>query len=171
MSPKPPEAHGGAEQQTLLILGASGDLTARLLLPGLGGLLACGAAEGLLLVGSGADDWDDDRWRTRVADSFATASADGPQVDAVAKNARYSRADVTSEGDLRKLALPEYGEVLKGVLEGDPTLSVRGDMAVDCWRIIEPVLKAWREDAVPLQEYAAGSTGPESWPLSGVPQK
>jgi hypothetical protein len=30
------------EMQTLLILGAGGDLTARLLLPGLGGLLAAG---------------------------------------------------------------------------------------------------------------------------------
>jgi glucose-6-phosphate 1-dehydrogenase len=29
-----------SSRQTLLILGASGDLTARLLLPGLGGLLA-----------------------------------------------------------------------------------------------------------------------------------
>jgi glucose-6-phosphate 1-dehydrogenase len=40
-------------------------------------------------------------------------------------------------------------------------------MAVDCWRIIDPVLEAWRRDQVPLQEYAAGSTGPDDWPLSG----
>ena len=53
--------------------------------------------------------------------------------------------------------LSPYGEVLKGVFEGDPTLSVRGDTAVECWRIIEPVLKAWRDNEVPLQEYAAGS--------------
>jgi glucose-6-phosphate 1-dehydrogenase len=60
--------------------------------------------------------------------------------------------------------LPPYGEVLRGVLEGDPTLSVRGDIAVECWRIVEPVLRAWRDDQVPLQEYAAGSTGPGNWP-------
>lgn len=61
--------------------------------------------------------------------------------------------------------LLEYGEVLKGVIEGDPTLSVRGDMAVDCWRIIEPVQKAWRDGKVPLDEYPAGSAGPDGWPM------
>ncbi len=60
--------------------------------------------------------------------------------------------------------LPEYGEVLKGVLNGDPTLSVRGDMVEECWRIVEPVLDAWRSDRVPLEEYPAGSAGPEGWP-------
>jgi glucose-6-phosphate 1-dehydrogenase len=57
-------------------------------------------------------------------------------------------------------SLPPYGEVLKGIFEGDPALSVRGDMAVECWRAIEPVRKAWREDRVPLEEYPAGSGGP-----------
>jgi glucose-6-phosphate 1-dehydrogenase len=39
-------------------------------------------------------------------------------------------------------------------------LSVRGDVAVDCWRIVEPVIEAWRRDEVPLEEYPAGSDGP-----------
>jgi glucose-6-phosphate 1-dehydrogenase len=56
--------------------------------------------------------------------------------------------------------LPAYGQVLAGVLAGDPTLSVRGDQAVETWRIMEPILRAWRDDAVPLQEYKAGSDGP-----------
>jgi glucose-6-phosphate 1-dehydrogenase len=90
-------------QQTLLILGASGDLTARLLLPGLGGLLAIDEVNDLSLVGSGIDDWDDDRWRAQVADSFAAASASGIEVDAVAQRSRYLQADVTSEDDLRPL--------------------------------------------------------------------
>jgi glucose-6-phosphate 1-dehydrogenase len=72
---------------------------------------------------------------------------------------------VTLEADFGEGELPEYGEVIKGALEGDPTLSVRGDMAVDGWRIIEPAQKAWREDAVPLEEYPAGSMGPDGWPL------
>ena len=66
-----------ASEQTLLILGASGDLTGRLLLPGLGGLLASGREQGMALIGSGADEWDDDRWRKRVAESFAAAHASG----------------------------------------------------------------------------------------------
>ena len=60
--------------------------------------------------------------------------------------------------------LPEYGEVLKGVLDSDPTFSVRGDAAEQCWRIIEPVRKAWEAGSVPLDEYAAGSGGPAGWP-------
>ncbi|MEO7126788.1 MAG: glucose-6-phosphate dehydrogenase [Nakamurella sp.] len=61
--------------------------------------------------------------------------------------------------------MPTYGEVLLGVLEADPSLSVRGDTAEDCWRIVEPVLDAWRSNRVPLQEYPAGSCGPDGWPL------
>jgi glucose-6-phosphate 1-dehydrogenase len=56
--------------------------------------------------------------------------------------------------------LPAYGQVLAGVLAGDPTLSVRGDQAVQTWRIVEPVMRAWRDGAVPLEEYEAGSDGP-----------
>jgi glucose-6-phosphate 1-dehydrogenase len=90
-------------RQTLLILGASGDLSMRLLLPGLGALLAGGGGEQLLLVGSGRAGWDDDYWRQRVADSFAAANARGVQVDAVVRGARYLKADVTVEDDLRRL--------------------------------------------------------------------
>ena len=71
-----PVASAGTEQ-TLLVLGASGDLTARLLLPGLGGLLAESPGEALFLVGSGRDDWDDEHWRQRVTESFSAAT--GPQ--------------------------------------------------------------------------------------------
>jgi glucose-6-phosphate 1-dehydrogenase len=44
--------------------------------------------------------------------------------------------------------LPPYVQVLAGVLDFDPTLSVRGDQAVQTWRIVEPVLHAWRAGAV-----------------------
>ncbi|WP_374928016.1 glucose-6-phosphate dehydrogenase [Kytococcus sedentarius] len=56
-----------------------------------------------------------------------------------------------------------YGEVLAGILDGDPLLTVRGDTAVQSWRIIEEVLAAWEDGQVPLEEYAAGSAGPEGW--------
>ncbi|MEO5535238.1 MAG: glucose-6-phosphate dehydrogenase [Pseudolysinimonas sp.] len=59
--------------------------------------------------------------------------------------------------------LSAYGEVLAELLEGDPTLSVRGDIAEECWRIVSPVLAAWRKDLVPLETYPAGSHGPKSW--------
>jgi glucose-6-phosphate 1-dehydrogenase len=56
-----------------------------------------------------------------------------------------------------------YGEVLAGVLEGDPMLSVRGDVAEECWRIVAPVLAAWRDEQVPMDTYPAGSDGPRGW--------
>jgi glucose-6-phosphate 1-dehydrogenase len=101
-----------AAWQTLLILGASGDLTARLLLPGLGGLLAGDGVKDLLLVGSGRHGWDDTRWRRRVADSFAAVDARGPQVDAVLNGARYLAADVTVERDLRRLLDARQGRLV-----------------------------------------------------------
>lgn len=69
---------------------------------------------------------------------------------------------VTMETGLGPGGLREYGEVLRSVFAGDPILSVRGDMAVESWRIVEPVLEAWRDDRVPLEEYPAGSTGPRT---------
>jgi glucose-6-phosphate 1-dehydrogenase len=68
---------------------------------------------------------------------------------------------VTLEACFGPGELPPYGEVLRGVLDGDPLLSVRGDSAEECWRIVEPVVAAWRAGRVPLLEYPAGSTGPE----------
>src|SRR4051794_20929929 len=97
-------------RQSLLILGATGDLTARLLLPGLGGLLATGSVEDLELLGSAVDDWDDDRWRSRIAASFSAADATGSQVDRVAREARYLQADVTDETDLRRLMAECQGQ-------------------------------------------------------------
>jgi len=66
-------------------------------------------------------------------------------------------------GALPKSAVTEYGEVIRGVLGNDPTLSVRGDVAEQCWRIVQPILDAWAKDEVPLEEYAAGSAGPADW--------
>ncbi|MDO7882411.1 glucose-6-phosphate dehydrogenase [Antiquaquibacter soli] len=65
--------------------------------------------------------------------------------------------------DLGDPELSAYGEVLSELLECDPTIAVRGDVAEQCWRIVAPVLAAWRKDAVPLETYPAGSLGPSSW--------
>jgi glucose-6-phosphate 1-dehydrogenase len=57
--------------------------------------------------------------------------------------------------------LPPYSLLLKEVIAGDATLSIRGDEAEELWRIVEPVLQAWERDEVPLEEYPAGSGGPK----------
>lgn len=69
----------------------------------------------------------------------------------------------TMSAEFAPSELKSYGEVLAELLVGDPTLSVRGDVAEECWRIVTPVLAAWRKNAVPLDSYPAGSRGPKSW--------
>ncbi|PZG02446.1 glucose-6-phosphate dehydrogenase [Micromonospora deserti] len=56
--------------------------------------------------------------------------------------------------------LPPYAHVVLAVLHGDPTLSIRGDEAEEGWRVVEPILAAWADGAVPMQSYPAGSAGP-----------
>jgi glucose-6-phosphate 1-dehydrogenase len=65
----------------------------------------------------------------------------------------------TLERVLAPQDLPAYGRLLLAVIDGDLTLSIRGDEAEQCWRITEPILTAWAEGAVPLREYPAGSAG------------
>jgi glucose-6-phosphate 1-dehydrogenase len=63
--------------------------------------------------------------------------------------------------------LPPYGHVLLDLLGGDSALSVRGDEAEAAWRVVTPVLEAWADGGIPLDEYPAGSAGPApltAWP-------
>jgi len=69
----------------------------------------------------------------------------------------------TMNAEFAPSELSAYGEVLAELLHGDPTLSVRGDVAEECWRIVAPVLAAWKKNAVPLDSYPVGSDGPKSW--------
>jgi glucose-6-phosphate 1-dehydrogenase len=73
----------------------------------------------------------------------------------------------TLERRLAPQDVPAYGRLLLAVLDGDLTLSIRGDEAEECWRITEPILAAWAEGAVPLREYPAGSAGPPPLPDHG----
>lgn len=64
---------------------------------------------------------------------------------------------VTDAGEGR---LNPYGEVLQGILDRDPTLSVRSDAVEHAWGIIDEIRNAWQTGQVPLDEYPAGSSGP-----------
>ena len=98
----------GHEIKTLVILGASGDLTARLLLPGLASLISMGGAEGLNLVGAGNSDWSQEKWRGQVRESFGISSGEDKangtsgkkELQEMAKNSSYHQVDVTAEGEL-----------------------------------------------------------------------
>lgn len=59
--------------------------------------------------------------------------------------------------------LNPYGEVLHGILERDPSLSIRGEAAEHAWRVIDQIRAAWQSGQVPMEEYPAGSAGPQNW--------
>jgi glucose-6-phosphate 1-dehydrogenase len=65
---------------------------------------------------------------------------------------------LTLDAELAAQRPSAYGRLLLDVLQGDPTLSIRGDEAEEAWRIIDPILDAWGEGVSPLQEYEAGSS-------------
>jgi glucose-6-phosphate 1-dehydrogenase len=77
---------------TLVIFGAGGDLTRRLLLPGLGQLLDSSHGRDLGLIGVGFDPMTDADWRRRVLDSFTAGGASSARAVAVATHPSTSRA-------------------------------------------------------------------------------
>src|SRR5262249_11709965 len=72
----------------------------------------------------------------------------------------HTLVPLTLAAELEPPELPAYGRVLLDVLNRDPALSIRGDEAEESWRVVTPVLTAWADGLVPLEEYAAGSDGP-----------
>ena len=76
---------------------------------------------------------------------------------------RFRLGTANLEAAVGQTSLVPYAEVLAAVLDGNHLISVRGDIAEECWRICEPVIEAWRSGAVPMDEYPAGSGGPQHW--------
>jgi glucose-6-phosphate 1-dehydrogenase len=73
--------------------------------------------------------------------------------------------DRTAQSHELEVRTPEagrtaYANLILNMLECDATLFIRGDEAEESWRIIDPVMNAWRSEAVPMQEYAAGEAPP-----------
>ena len=87
----------------LAILGATGDLTARYLLPGLAALRSAGhLGEGFQLTGVGREPWSDEEYRTWAGTQLDRHAAEFP-ADArrgVLSAARYRSADVTDPASL-----------------------------------------------------------------------
>ena len=71
-----------------MVLGAAGDLTARLLLPGLAGLVSRRQLT-LQLVGSDRVDWNDEQWRGRVQHAFAGEGRVTSPADTIFRTTRY----------------------------------------------------------------------------------
>ncbi|MGB3954921.1 MAG: glucose-6-phosphate dehydrogenase [Brooklawnia sp.] len=73
--------------------------------------------------------------------------------------------------ELSESPVRPYGEILDGILAGDPLLSVRGDVAEECWRILDPMFEAWAAGTVPMDEYRAGTDGPTAWNQPITPRR
>ncbi|TBT94943.1 glucose-6-phosphate dehydrogenase [Propioniciclava tarda] len=76
---------------------------------------------------------------------------------------KFDLEETVLSTDLDDSPLRPYGEILEFIFEGNPILSVRGDVAEECWRIVGPVLDAWASGAVPMSTYRAGWAGPTDW--------
>ena len=53
-----------------------------------------------------------------------------------------------------------YERVLFDALVGDPTLFIREDEVEQAWRVVQPLIDAFREGRIPLSFYRAGTWGP-----------
>lgn len=98
------------QETTLLILGASGDLTSRLLLPAIGQLLKREPRRRLTLRGAGSDDWSQKRWGESVQTAFAASDAED-QVSRV-QDTTYTQADVTDHDALAALVEGVQGRLV-----------------------------------------------------------
>jgi glucose-6-phosphate 1-dehydrogenase len=97
---------------TLIVFGASGDLAARLLLPGLGTFLASDRAVPVQLIGTGRSDHSADFPNT-VREAFASVDAAGEGVQATLDGATYLAGDPTD---------PKHLEALFAAAEHEPVL-------------------------------------------------
>ncbi|MDA3627924.1 glucose-6-phosphate dehydrogenase [Saccharopolyspora sp. WRP15-2] len=87
----------------LVIFGATGDLSARFLLPGLAALRAEGhLGDRFQLVGSDRSDWDDGQFQSWAASQLERHGGGLPTDarKAVVASARFQRADVTDSADV-----------------------------------------------------------------------
>jgi glucose-6-phosphate 1-dehydrogenase len=74
-------------------------------------------------------------------------------------------APLILKAEMEPPELPAYGRILLDALRGNSALSIRADEAEEAWRVLTPVIDGWSRGLASLDEYAAGSTGPE--PLRG----
>lgn len=89
----------------LLIFGATGDLTSRLLVPGLASLAAAGdLPDGFRLIGSASSSWSTEKFRSHVRRALGEDRPEATEVlDGLAGRAEYQPVDVTDHEAVRRL--------------------------------------------------------------------
>jgi glucose-6-phosphate 1-dehydrogenase len=53
-----------------------------------------------------------------------------------------------------------YEALLSDIIRDDATNFIRFDEVEWAWRVVDPLIKAWKSETGPLPTYAAGSWGP-----------
>jgi glucose-6-phosphate 1-dehydrogenase len=99
--------------RTMVVLGGTGDLSARLLLPGLAELVAAGVlAEPAGLVAVSRQEWSDEEYRAWACDRLAEHAAHVPEEarERLVEGLGHQQGDVTDTADLRA-ALERAGGV------------------------------------------------------------
>jgi glucose-6-phosphate 1-dehydrogenase len=63
-----------------------------------------------------------------------------------------------------EVQVPEaYETLLLDVLEGDATLFMRGDQVEEAWKVVTPIMEAWKKQPAPkFPNYEPGSWGPKA---------
>lgn len=54
-----------------------------------------------------------------------------------------------------------YAKLLSDAIAGDQTLFVSTDEILASWKFVDPIVRGWQDDIVPLHAYAQGSEGPD----------
>jgi glucose-6-phosphate 1-dehydrogenase len=98
-----PDEGGSNRAATLVILGASGDLTRRLLLPGIGSLLAQEPDREVRVIGADRDERDAGDFDAEVRAALAEGGASAEAVERVAAASSYLRTDATDSAALQRL--------------------------------------------------------------------
>jgi glucose-6-phosphate 1-dehydrogenase len=110
--------------QTLVIFGASGDLTSRFLIPAIARLHQAGnLPEGFRVLGVAQDDWNTEKFRGHIEqklDSSGTADVSGLR-ETILEKVDYRRADVTSRDQLAR-ALGDMADPVVAYLALPPAL-------------------------------------------------
>ncbi|GAA1857834.1 glucose-6-phosphate dehydrogenase [Brevibacterium marinum] len=95
---------------------------------------------------------------------------DGPfdvELDLNSSSSRDRSARLSLIGDQPRPDFTPYGHVLKDVLAGESDLAAGPEESMLSWQILTPVMEAWASGDVSMEDYPAGSAGPDSEPPTG----
>jgi glucose-6-phosphate 1-dehydrogenase len=84
----------------------------------------------------------------------------GAKVPGQAFEVRSVSMDFTYSETFTEEGSDGYERLLLDAMVGDPTLFIRTDEVEQAWRIVDPILEAWKDRDAPLARYDAGTWGP-----------